>query len=83
MTCMLEVRQRGNGEICFKGDVLNGWQVVYNGMKIARAGVTVVLAPHVILVDVQHVIEGRLTMVRVKENGVKRNSSNIQLLLSK
>ena len=45
VTCMQEVHQKGNGEISFKDDVLNGWRVVYNRMKIARAGVTVELAP--------------------------------------
>lgn len=71
VTCMQEVRQMGNGEICFKDDVLNGWRVIYNGMQTARAGVAVVLAPHGILLDIQHIIEGRLTVTKVKVKGIK------------
>ena len=58
ITCMQEVRQRGEGEICFNDDVLRGWRLVYNGMTVAQAGVAVALAPHVILIDVQHIVEG-------------------------
>ena len=51
--------------------MLNGWHVVYNGMSIARAGVAIVMAPHIRLMDIEHIMEGRMTMVRVKANGVK------------
>lgn len=71
ISCMQEVRRRGEGVIRFDDPVLKGWRVVYNGMKTARAGVAVALAPHVILLDVNHVIEGRLTMMRVKIYGIK------------
>jgi hypothetical protein len=64
ITCMQEVRQRGEGEISFDDDILKGWNLVYNGMKTAQAGVAVVLAPHVMLLDIQHFIVGRLTIVR-------------------
>ena len=62
---------KSEGEICFNDHVLKGWRVLYNGMGTARAGVAVVLAPHVQLVDVDHVMEGRITLVRVKVNGIK------------
>lgn len=39
---MQEVRQKGHGDC-----VLNVWRVLYNGIKTARAGVAVVLAPDV------------------------------------
>lgn len=68
---MQEVQQRSEGEICFDDNVLKGWHLVYNGMKVAQAGVAIVLAPHIILLDVQHIKEGRLTMARVKVNRVK------------
>ena len=71
ITCMQEVRQRGDGTICFEDEILRGWRVVYSGLKVARAGVAVVLAPHVTLVDVQHILVGRLIIVRVKVNGIK------------
>lgn len=71
ITCMQEVRQSGEGEICFDDDILKGWHLVCNGMKKAQAGVAVALAPHVKLLDTQHIIEGRLTIVRVKVHGVK------------
>ena len=54
ITCMQEVRQRGEGEVCFDDQVLKGWRIIYNGMKTAKAGVAVVLAPHVKLIDVNH-----------------------------
>ena len=40
-------------------------------MSIARAGVAIVLAAHVRLMDIEHIMEGRMTMIRVKVNGVK------------
>ena len=69
--CMQLSRMRGEGEIRFDDPVLNGWHVVYNGMSIARAGVAIVMAPHIRLVDIEHIMEGKMTMVRVKANGVK------------
>ena len=71
ITCMQEVRQKVESEICFDAAILKGWHIVYNGMQTTQAGVAVVLAPHVILLDIKHIIAGRLTMVRVKVNGVK------------
>lgn len=45
-------------------------------MKTAKAGVAIVLAPHVRLLDVNHVVEGRMTMVRVTVCGVKLSIIN-------
>ena len=69
--CMQETRIRGEGEIKFDDRVLKDWHVIYNGMSIARAGVAIVMAPHVRLMDVEHIMEGRITMIRVKVHGVK------------
>ena len=76
ISCMQEVRQKGEGEIYFDDPVLKGWRVVYNGMKTAKAGVAVTLAPHVRLVDVKHVVEGRMSLVRVKIHGIKLSIFN-------
>lgn len=80
VSCMQEVRRRGEGVILFDDPVLKGWRVVYNGMKTARAGVAVAIAPHVILLDVNHVIEERLTMVQMKVHGVKLSIFNCYCL---
>ena len=69
IVCMQETRIRG--EIKFDDCVLKDWHVVYNGMSIAQAGVAIVLAPHVRLMDIEHIMEGRMTIIRVKVNGVK------------
>ena len=71
IVCMQETRIRGEGEIKFDDRVLKDWHVIYNGMSIARAGVAIVMAPHVRLMDVEHIMEGRITMIRVKVHGVK------------
>ena len=71
IVCMQETRIRGEGEIKFDDCVLKDWHVIYNGMSIARAGVAIVMAPHVRLMDVEHIMEGRITMIRVKVHGVK------------
>ena len=69
--CMLETRVSGEGEIRFDDPVLNGWHVVYNGINIARAGVAIVMAPHIRLIYIEHIMEGKMTMVRGKVNGVR------------
>ena len=69
ISCMQEVRQKG--QVCFDDPIIKGWRVIYNGMKTAKAGVAIALAPHVRLVDVDHAIEGRLTTVRVTVHGIK------------
>ena len=33
---------------CFKDDILRGGHLVYNGMKVAQAGVAVAKGPHVV-----------------------------------
>ena len=71
IVCMQETRIRGEGEIKFDDCVLKDWHVIYNGMSIARAGVAIVMAPHVRLMDVEHIMEGRITMIRVKVHWVK------------
>ena len=72
VTCIQEARIKSQGEIVFqKGDPLHGWRVLHNGMKTANAGVAIVLAPHVILEDVEHIMDGRISAVRVEIYGVK------------
>lgn len=66
---MQEVQQKGEGELCFSDPILDGWKIIYNGLKTARAGVAMVLAPHVRLLDVNHVVEGWMTTIRVTVHG--------------
>ena len=66
IVCMQETRLRGEGEIKFDDCVLKGWHVVYKEMSIARVGVAIVFAPHVRLMDTEHLMEGRMIMIRVK-----------------
>ena len=40
-------------------------------MNIARAGVAIVMAPHIRLMAIEHIMEGKMTMVRGKVNWVK------------
>lgn len=71
ISCMQEVRQKGEGEICFDDPVLRGWRVIYNGMKTAKASVAIAVARYVTLLGVNHTIEGRMSMVPVKVHGTK------------
>lgn len=45
--------------------------MIHNGTKTAKAGTAVVLAPQVMLLDVNHITEGRITMMQRKVHGMK------------
>ena len=70
--CMQETRITGKGEVEFDDPVLKGWRVCYYGLKKrALQGVSLVLAPHVKLIDVEYYLEGRIVAARVVVRGVK------------
>lgn len=68
ITCMQEVRQKGEG---FNDSILKGWCIIYNGMKMVKVGIAILLTPCVRLLNVNHIVEGRVTMVQVTVHGMK------------
>lgn len=70
--CIQETHIVGQGEVEFKDPDLKGWRIIYSGLKRkAQAGVAIVLAPHVKIVDIEYQIEGRLLLTRISVYGTK------------
>lgn len=70
--CFQETHRTGNGDIEYDDPVLKGWKVIYSGFKRrSQAGVGVALAPHVTVVDVIYVEDGRIMCVCIIVNGIK------------
>ena len=66
-----EVRRIGSGSMEFESDSLKGWQFVWSGFKRkAEAGVALILAPHVQLIDTKVHLDARIISARVIIHGL-------------
>ena len=67
-----EVRRRGAGVSEFDDESIKGWQLVWSGFKIkAEAGVALLLAPHINLVDHQIHQEARILTAYINIKGMR------------
>ena len=73
-----EVRRSGSGCLDFETEELLGWRLIWFGFKHkAQAGVAIVIAPHVELVECHNHLAGRIMSARIIVHGLHLAITNV------